>query len=261
MLTTIQELEQEIDQFHKNIKESNELINILMSVVSMTRTQTESFDTHAKALHDELAKLPPELSDLVQKKIEDFVQAVHTEHQAYQSAAAQLMEGYADKVAKAETLIAEVPSALEIQLHNNRAENIVGLKQIQEQYASDLEKTNTAFSEQLQVVVERIQETPAKIQDGSAQQYAAFLQEFKKLMDARLAQLIETEKRVVELSQQLETKYDAFVAQLEATNMEQLNKYCQNMNKSINTKLNVALGGVAVAVIVSIISLFIYLSR
>lgn len=76
-------------------------------------------------------------------------------------------------------------------------------------------------------------------------------------MDTRLAQLSDTEKRVVDLSQQLETKYNAFVAKLEATNMNQLYKYCQDMNKSINTKLGLALGGVAVAVIVSIVSLFI----
>ena len=41
------------------------------------------------------------------------------------------------------------------------------------------------------------------------------------------------------------------------TNMDQLYKYCQDMSKSINTKLGIALGGVAVAVIISIISLFI----
>lgn len=77
------------------------------------------------------------------------------------------------------------------------------------------------------------------------------------MMDAHLAQLSDTEKRVVDLSQQLEVKYDAFVAKLEATNIDQLYKYCQDMSKSINTKLGIALGGVAVAVIISIISLFI----
>lgn len=88
MLTTIQALEREIDQFHKNIKDSNELMKILMSVASLTKTQTESFETRTKVLQDELAKLPPELSDLFQKKIEEFVQEVHNEHQSYQTAVA-----------------------------------------------------------------------------------------------------------------------------------------------------------------------------
>ena len=83
------------------------------------------------------------------------------------------------------------------------------------------------------------------------------MKELEKMMDAHLAQLSDTEKHVVDLSQQLEAKYDAFVAKLEATNMDQLYKYCQDMSKSINTKLGIALGGVAVAVIISIISLFI----
>lgn len=257
MLTTIQELEREIEQFHKNIKDSNELMKILMSVASLTKTQTESFEVRTKALQDELAKLPPELCDLFQKKIERFVRAVHDEHQSYQTAVAKLMDGYADKFEKAESSLARVPSALETQLQKDRVENVAGLKQIQEQYAADLAKTNEAFVKQLQAVIEGIQAVPGQIKDNSEQQYSAFLKEFEKMMDARLAQLSDTEKRVVDMSQQLEAKYDAFVAKLEATNMDQLYKYCQDMNKSINAKLGLALGGVAVAVIVSIISLFI----
>lgn len=306
MLTTIQELEREIDQFHKNIKDSNELMKILISVASLTKTQTESFEVRTKALQDELAKLPPELSDLFQKKIEGFVQEVHNEHQSYQTAVATLMEKYSEKVSFAETAISKVPGVLEAQaeatqkrhleeltkaeaaysqtltssmesyatrvadattaitkvpenldaqLQKDRAEHIAGLKQIQEQYAADLARTNEAFAKQLQAVIESIQAVPGQIKDSCDQQYGAFLKELEKMMDARLVQLSDTERRVVDLSQQLEAKYDAFVAKLEATN--QLYKYCQDMNKSINTKLGIALGGVAIAVIVYIISLFI----
>ena len=97
---------------------------------------------------------------------------------------------------------------------------------------------------------------PGQVKDNSDQQYSAFMKELKIMIDAHLAQISDTEKRIVDLSQQLEAKYDAFVAKLEATNMDQLYKYCQDMNKSINTKLGLALGGVAIAIIVSIISLF-----
>lgn len=199
MLTTIQELEHEIDQFHKNIKDSNELMKILMSVASLTKTQTESFEVCTKALQDELTKLPPELSKLLQKKIEGFVQTLHDEHQLYQTAVAKLMDEYADRFVKAESFLSEMPSALEAQLQKDHSEHVAGLKQIQEQYAADLSRA----------------------------------------------------------SEQLEAKYDAFVAKLEATNMDQLYRCCQDMNKSINTKLGLTLGGVAVAIIVAIISLFI----
>ena len=257
MLTTIQELEQEIDQFHKNIKDSNELMKILMSVASLTKTQTESFEVHTQELQDELIKLPPELSELFQKKIEGFVQTVHDEYQSYQTAVVKLMDGYADKFAKAESILAEVPSSLETQLQKDRMENVAGLKQIQEQYAADLEKINEEFKKQLQAVIENIRAISGQIKDNSDQQYSVFLKELEKMVGAYLAQLSDTEKRVVDLSQQLEAKYDVFVAKLEATNIEQLYKYCQDMNKSINTKLGLALGGIAIAVIASIISLFI----
>ena len=156
MLTTIQDLEHEIDQFHKNIKDSNELMKILISVASLTKKQTESFEIRTTALQDELAKLPLELSELFQRKTEALVQTLHDEQ-----------------------------------------------KQIQEQYATDLAKAN---------------EVSAK---------------------------------------QLEAKYDAFIAKLEVINMHQLYKYCQDMNKSINTKLGLALSGIVIAVIASIISFFI----
>lgn len=359
MLTTIQELEREIDQFHKNIKDSNELMKILMSVASLTKTQTESFEVRTKALHEELSKLPPELSDLFQKQIESFIQEIHQEHKAYQSAVTSLMDRYCEKITMAESAIAKVPGILdaqneaaqkrhleelekiettysqtltssmerlatqvsatteaatkipevleaqtatahkkylenlgeveagysqklnniveqhisklsaatdtlvkvpvelELQMQKDRSENVARLKQIQEQYATDLAKTNEAFAKQLQVVVDAIKAVPGQINDNAAQQSGAFLKELEKMMDARLAQLSATEKHVKDLSQQLEAKYNAFVRKLESTNMDQLYKYCQDMNKSINTKLGIALGGVAIAVVISIISLFI----
>ena len=257
MLTTIQELEQEIDQFHKNIKDSNELMKILMSVASLTKTQTESFEVRTKALHEELSKLPPELNDLFQKKIESFIQEIHQEHHAYQSAVTSLMDRYSEKITAAESAITKVPAELELQMQKDRSENVAGLKQIQEQYTSDLAKANEVFANQLQTVVDAVHAVPSQINDNAAQQYGVFLKELEKMMDVRLAQLSATEKHVADLSQQLETKYNTFVSILESTNMDQLYKYCQDMNKSINNKLGIALGGVAIAVIVSIVSLFI----
>ena len=279
MLTTIQELEKEIDQFHKNIKDSNELINILKSIASLTKSQTESFDVRTKVLQDDLEKLPPELNDLFQKKIAEFVQEIHNEHQSYQTAVANLMEKYSAKISDAEAAysqtltssmdsytarveeatesIMKVPESLDAQMQKDRADHLSGLKQIQEQYSADLSKTNEAFEKQLQLVVESVHDMPEQIMNNSEQQYRTFLTELEKMMDARLAQLADTEKHMVNLSQQLESKYDAFVAKLESTNMDQLYKYCQDMNKSINTKLAIALGGVGIAVIVSVISLFI----
>lgn len=256
MLTTIQELEREIEQFHKNIKESNELMQILMSVTSLTKTQTESFEVRTKALQDELAKLPPELCDLFLEKTEGFVQTVHDEHQSYQTTVATLIDGYADKLKKTESSLARIPSALEAQLQKDRAENVSDLKQVQEQYAADLEETNATFTKQLQAVIESIQTVPTEIKDTSSRQYSSFLKVLEKVIDVRLAQLSDIEKRIINLSQQFEAKCDSFTKKLEATNIDQLYQCCQDMNKSINTKLNLLLGGIAVSAIASIISLF-----
>lgn len=256
MLTTIEELEQEIDKFHKNIKDSNELMNILKSVATLTKTQTDCFEVRTKVLQDELAKLPPELNDLFKKRIEDFVQVVHEEHITYQTSVAKLMDDYADKFVKAENALSKMPTFLDEQLQKDRAKNVADLKQIQEQYAADLTQTNEAFTKQLQIVIENIQAIPEEINDKSKQQYDTFLKELKKMMDEHSTQLSDTGKLVADISQQLESKYNAFVEKLEATNIDQLYKYCQDMNKSINMKLGLILGSVIIAVIISIVSLF-----
>lgn len=308
MFTTIQELEREIDQFHKNIKDSNELMKILMSVASLTKTQTESFEVHTEALQDELVKLPPELSALFQKKMEDFVQAVQREHQAYQISVTALMERYSKTIEMSESEITKVPEILESQyestqkrhaeamekieasysqaltssmehfltqvssttevvskapaeldsqLQKDREKNIAVLKEIQEQYATDLARTNEVVFKQLQVMIENIQAVSEQIKGNSEQQYTTFLKELETVMDTHMVQLSNTERQVLDLSQQLQEKYEAFVSKLETTNIDQLYRYCQDMNKSINIKLSIALGGVAIAVIVSIISIFI----
>ena len=142
-------------------------------------------------------------------------------------------------------------------MQKDRAQNVDSLKQIQEQYAAELARTNDEFSKQLLSVVESIQAIPREIQNNSAQQNSLFLKDLQEIMDARMAQLTETENHVIAMSQQLENKYNEFLATLEATNMDQLYKYCQGMNKSVNMKLGIALAGIAIAIVISIVSLFI----
>lgn len=55
----------------------------------------------------------------------------------------------------------------------------------------------------------------------------------------------------------LEEKYASFIAKLETTNVDQICRVCEKMNSSINMKLNIALAGVAIAVILSVVGLFI----
>lgn len=308
MQSTIQELEREIEQFHKNVKDSNDLMKILMSIASLTKSQTDTFEENTKSLQDGLAKLPPELNDLFRKKIEEFVSEVHKEHQEYQTAVSDIMEHYKESVTLAEASISKIPALLKVQteaahkkyledlssveathtkemstaidgyvgkidsatetiskvpenlekhLQQGRKQSVEDLKQIQEQYAESLSKTNGEFSKRLQNIAEKMQAIPEQIKSDSTQQYEAFLEKISNVVDSRIAELKQTENRVISLSQQLETKYDAFVSKLEATNVDQLYKFCQDMNKSINTKLGIALGGIAIAVIISIISLFL----
>ena len=167
------------------------------------------------------------------------------------------MDQYMRQVDTDTEAIVKVPAEVAEHLQNNREKNIEDLKKVQEQYASELTRMNDEAFKQIQSVFKNLHEYAESFKMNSTQEYDAFLQELKGILTAHTNQLLDTEHQVVSLSQQLESKYNAFVTKLESTNVDQLYKYCQEMNKSINTKLGIVLGGVAVAIIVSAISLFI----
>lgn len=131
MLNTIQELEKEIEQFHRNIKDSNELIEILRSVALITKEQTESFEKNTNSLYDELTKMPPEMCAVWENKVADLVEKLHAENLSYQTTVSQLLDGCIDKVSAAEEAIAKVPALLEEQNRDTQTKNREEFKQIQ----------------------------------------------------------------------------------------------------------------------------------
>ena len=63
--------------------------------------------------------------------------------------------------------------------------------------------------------------------------------------------------RLNSASDELEKKYADFLNRLETTNVDQIFQSCEQMKKSLETKLLFVAGGVGVAVILTVISFFI----
>ena len=161
MFTTINELEKEIDRFHKNIKDSNDLMQILSSVASLTKAQTESFETKADSLHADLEKLSPELSVLFQEHIKEFISEVHEEHQAYQTAVTTLFESFSAKITDAEKSITEIPSKLATQSADAHKNYLDELNRIESSHAQTLNAAMEQHAGKMDTVTEAILKAPS----------------------------------------------------------------------------------------------------
>ena len=72
-----------------------------------------------------------------------------------------------------------------------------------------------------------------------------------------LDRLTQIETAITATKDELDKKYKAFLEKLESTNMDQIFKVCQEMKKSIETKLLLLTGGVGIAIILMIVSFII----
>ena len=106
-------------------------------------------------------------------------------------------------------------------------------------------------------VLDELKAVPKSISDANNAQYNDFFDSVKKEYGEYVAVLRESQAKMEKISTELDNKYNAFLAKMESTNMDQIYKVCQDMDKKINTKLTMILAGVALAIVLSLISFFL----
>lgn len=118
---------------------------------------------------------------------------------------------------------------------------------------SNVEENSVASSNTIKSIlnqnVEQIKKIKAEHEKTVAEIKASQAEQLKKLDD--------TEARLNSASDELEKKYADFLNRLETTNVDQIFQSCEQMKKSLETKLLFVAGGVGVAVILTVISFFI----
>jgi len=195
MLTDIETLQKELETFHNNVKQSNELSSLLSNIISALNNEEKMFAEKMKALEDTVSSVPEQLKtgnqDLIQRTLDEINRA-KTEYE-------------------------------------NTVKN----------YLSVLETL------------------PKTISDNSEEQYTQFLSSVKKEHGDYVEVLREAQTKIDKMSSELENKYNAFLAKMESTNMDQIYKVCLDMDKKINNKLTLILVGVAAAVILSIVAIIL----
>lgn len=121
-----------------------------------------------------------------------------------------------------------------------------------------LDNINRAKSDSetaLRGYLDELKAVPKSISDTNNAQYNEFLASVKKEYGDYVAVLRESQTKMEKISTELDNKYNAFLAKMESTNMDQIYKVCQDMDKKLNTKLTMILAGVAVAIFLAVVAI------
>lgn len=217
MLTTIADLEKEIDEFHKNVTASNKLASLIDSMLGALKEQSFVLSQKADALQQLINALPNDIKSGNESLVKLMLDSFSSEQKKYEQALESAQKNYVEKLAETEKVVISIPKELKKDNESALAGQVELLKKVQDSYTATLKESQAGFVSQSEAFIKVAQE----------------------------------------LSATLEKKHHAFLEKLESNNMEQIYKYCQDMNKSLTTKLVFLIGGVAVSVTLAIVSFFI----
>lgn len=215
MFDDIKQLEKEVQEFRDNILASKELVSSLDRIVAATQAQQEEFAKASAALLDQMKALPADI----------------------------------DK--RSASAMADIQERIEAQQGNFEKKSQALVKQI-EAIPSDLDQRNSA-------VMASIEKRISEQQDGFEKSSQTLVNQMRAIpadLDQRNTAAIGSAlKRMDELERDLTSKYADFIAKLEASNMDKIFTMCEDIKKTVNSKLTILLGGVGLSIILSVIAL------
>lgn len=242
MFESIDQLEQEVNDFQKNILASTELVDSLETLVKGIKKQQTSFEAA--------------LSEVV-SKMDTYVESVKSNAEVQQASFAttsseitQKIDGYAVKMMQENNdLIEAVTSKCDALLKRMEA------------IPTDVEKKNV-------ILAEEFQQCSVALQNATNEAVSQILMDNKASIDEAVAKintiqqtyidkLIEVETVLKQCEAAMDDKYGAFLTKLESTNVEQIFKTYEDIKKSLDTKWMLLSAGVGVSIILAIISFFV----
>jgi chromosome segregation ATPase len=224
MFESIEQLEKEVKDFQKNILASSELIKSIESLITATKAQKEDFS----ATSSELAS-----------KMDSHTEALR---KSYEEALAKLVK-------ENRSLIKELI--------------VRGDELLQEMKAipSDVQKRNSALSVEIQAEKEaffaRCDELLQSVSTNSKTHHANVVETLNTAQQAYIQSIEEADVSIKNCEAEINRKYKDFLIKLESTNVDQMFKMCQDIKKSMDTKLLLLSVGVGASLILMIVSIFI----
>ena len=125
------------------------------------------------------------------------------------------------------------------------------------QTLDNINRAKSDYETALRGYLDELKAVPKSISDTNNAQYNEFLASVKKEYGDYVAVLRESQTKMEKISTELDNKYNAFLAKMESTNMDQIYKVCSEMDKQVNKKLTAILIGVIATAILSLIAIIL----
>lgn len=130
-----------------------------------------------------------------------------------------------------------------------------GNQDLIQQTLDNINLAKSDYETALRGYLDELKAVPKSISDTNNAQYNEFLASVKKEYGDYVAVLRESQTKMEKISTELDNKYNAFLAKMESTNMDQIYKVCLEMDKKINAKLSILLIGVVVAITLAVVAI------
>lgn len=238
MFDNIEALEKEIDSFHKNIANSNELIETLRGVTSAIRELNTSHSSILERAEESIQAVPDKMIQDNQRQQSELLSTIERNNEAAKEAVKREYSEYSKKISaynkEASALIAGL-NGLTNQLSNIKTE-------ITDEY----QNSNTAFRNEL---IERISSFTASSDNNVAQliklqnDILSSLADDKSSIDSISLQFNNAQKRIAEIEKLMEanfsTENEKRLAKIESELKQnskaitELNERSENMMKGI----------------------------
>jgi len=224
MFESVEQLEKEVDAFHKNILASTELVKGIEEIIATTKAQKDEYAAASSAL---LLKLDSDAKKL-NKSNEEALAKLNKENSS-------VIEAFKTNSDDLLNRIAEVPDSIE-----KKNETLLNsIKQCTEDLKSSSNK-----------VIAQLKTDNANIIDEAVKSINAEQKAYLEKLEA-------TDKSIQKCEAELSSKYNEFLIKLQSTNIDQIFKTCQDLKKSVNTKLTLLSVGIGISIALMIVSFFV----
>lgn len=217
MFDDIAQMEKEIEIFRNNILASSELIKGITDLTEATKQQSDSFKTSSEALI---------------KKLDDCITQIKADHD--------------EALRNLENSNAAVVERLHQSITADMAEWLAALDNSKKAIESCEAVTAQKTDEQITRLSDECERLISEMQSSLTAQQESFLEKLNN-----------TENVIRGYQSEAESKYNSFLEQLENTNVDQIFKEVQDLEKSIQTKFAILMAGVGAAIIAAILSIII----
>lgn len=224
MLETIEQLEKEIETFHQNVAASNELNQLITTLIEQIKKQKEEFSHSSTDLLKRISTSTITIQEHNKQSIEDLIRTIHSQTSDISVQSNLVIEQ-----------LKEVPATTE-------------------QKNEVLRDHVTSSVRELERLINNI---PDQVKSANSIVMGEELAKFKAEHDRYLSELGKVQKTVSDYKTELEMKHAEFISKLESTNIDQIYKLTQETKDSMKKRFSILFAGLSVTFVLLIVSFFI----